>query len=80
PHRHITGLLTPVLGSHLLTPPCSGCCDNQLNPPFMPASLLDSQFATLQPLENDEVGHVFDVTDSPAQIADAAARWLSERS
>ncbi|MHD0149974.1 hypothetical protein ACQX5E_05245, partial [Corynebacterium diphtheriae] len=33
PHRHITGLLTPVLGSHLLTPPCSGCCDNQLNPP-----------------------------------------------
>lgn len=47
---------------------------------FMPASLLDSQFATLQPLENDEVGHVFDVTDSPAQIADAAARWLSERS
>ncbi|MBG9329034.1 gluconokinase [Corynebacterium belfantii] len=47
---------------------------------FMPASLLDSQFATLQPLENDEVGHVFDVADSPAQIADAAARWLSERS
>ncbi|MGP3701838.1 hydrogenase/urease maturation nickel metallochaperone HypA [Corynebacterium diphtheriae] len=39
PHRHITGLLTPVLGSHLLTPPCSGCCDNQLNPPFIPASV-----------------------------------------
>ncbi|MBH5295247.1 gluconokinase [Corynebacterium ulcerans] len=46
---------------------------------FMPASLLDSQFATLEPLENDEVGRVFDVTDSPDQIADSASEWIKTR-
>lgn len=36
---------------------------------FMPAGLLDSQLATLQPLEADEAGLVVDISDSPQQIA-----------
>lgn len=43
---------------------------------FMPASLLDSQLATLEPLEADEAGRVFDVAGSPAAIADASHGWL----
>ncbi|MFC3999025.1 gluconokinase [Nocardiopsis sediminis] len=36
---------------------------------FMPAGLLDSQQATLEPLEDDEAGITIDVSDSAAQVA-----------
>ncbi len=45
---------------------------------FMPASLLQSQFDTLEPLEADEAGRVFDVHDPPEEIARQAALWLEE--
>ena len=42
---------------------------------FMPVALLDSQFATLEPLEADEAGIVVDVAGSPAQhAAEVSAR------
>lgn len=37
---------------------------------FMPASLLQSQLDTLEPLEEDEQGGVFDVAEPPDVIAD----------
>jgi gluconokinase len=43
---------------------------------FMPASLLDSQFATLEPLEDDEHGFVVDVDQSVDQIVEAAVAGL----
>lgn len=43
---------------------------------FMPTSLLDSQFATLELLGDDEAGRVFDVAVSPVRITDEAAAWL----
>jgi gluconokinase len=43
---------------------------------FMPASLLDSQFATLEPLEEDERGFVVDVDQSVDQIVEAAVAGL----
>ena len=43
---------------------------------FMPTSLLDSQFATLELLGDDEAGRVFDVAVSPSDITDEAAAWL----
>jgi len=43
---------------------------------FMPASLLDSQLATLEDLGDDEAGRVFDIADSPEQLAADAAAWL----
>ncbi|MEZ3179001.1 gluconokinase [Streptomyces pimonensis] len=43
---------------------------------FMPAALLDSQFATLQPLEPDEAGVAVDVTGSPEEISGRAAAAL----
>ena len=36
---------------------------------FMPASLLDSQYATLEELRTDELGAVVDIAGSPAEIA-----------
>ncbi|MFC5281052.1 NADP-dependent phosphogluconate dehydrogenase [Arcanobacterium canis] len=36
---------------------------------FMPASLIQSQFSTLEPLEADEEGEVIDVTNTPSAIA-----------
>jgi gluconokinase len=39
---------------------------------FMPTALLDSQFATLQPLEADEAGVAVDVSGSPEEIAERA--------
>lgn len=42
---------------------------------FMPPSLLESQEATLEALEPDERGIVFDVTDTPLQIAAAFLVW-----
>jgi gluconokinase len=43
---------------------------------FMPASLLDSQFATLEPLADDEQGLVVDVDQSVDQIVEAAVTGL----
>ncbi|MET8946519.1 gluconokinase [Streptomyces sp. NPDC004542] len=45
---------------------------------FMPTALLDSQFATLEPLQADEAGVVVDVSGSPEAITDRAARALDE--
>ncbi|MDN3270050.1 gluconokinase [Streptomyces sp. MA15] len=44
---------------------------------FMPTALLDSQFATLQPLEPDETGIAVDVAGSPEEIAERAAAALT---
>ena len=43
---------------------------------FMPASLLDSQLATLEPLQQGERGKLFDIAKHPAAIAADAAAWL----
>jgi gluconokinase len=43
---------------------------------YMPASLLDSQLATLEPLEAGEPGVVLDATLPPLRIVEDAARWL----
>ncbi|KUF13532.1 gluconokinase [Streptomyces silvensis] len=45
---------------------------------FMPTKLLDSQFATLQPLGADEAGVGVDVAGTPEEIADRAAAALAE--
>src|SRR5690606_6175566 len=45
---------------------------------FMPTALLDSQFATLQPLERDETGVAVDVTGSPEEITARAVAALAE--
>ncbi|MXM63578.1 gluconokinase [Streptomyces sp. HUCO-GS316] len=45
---------------------------------FMPRSLLDSQFATLQPLAADEPGVAVDVSGSPEEITERAAKALDE--
>ncbi|RZU28591.1 gluconokinase [Streptomyces sp. BK022] len=44
---------------------------------FMPTALLDSQFATLQPLQADEAGVAVDVSGSPEEIAERAAEALA---
>ncbi|WP_367324302.1 gluconokinase [Streptomyces sp. HUAS ZL42] len=44
---------------------------------FMPHALLDSQFATLQPLGADEAGVAVDVSGSPQEITDRAAKALA---
>ena len=43
---------------------------------FMPTALLDSQFATLQPLQEDESGVAVDVSGSPAEITERAVAAL----
>ncbi len=43
---------------------------------FMPASLLDSQFATLEPLAQDEVGTTIDVARPLHDIVDDLVRML----
>ncbi|MGW0776121.1 gluconokinase [Streptomyces sp. NPDC002835] len=43
---------------------------------FMPTALLDSQFATLQPLEDDEAGVAVDVSGSPEEITERAVAAL----
>ncbi|WEH42650.1 gluconokinase [Streptomyces sp. NBC_01218] len=43
---------------------------------FMPTALLDSQFATLQPLEADEAGVEVDVAGTPQEITDRAVAAL----
>lgn len=44
---------------------------------FMPAALLDSQLADLQPLDPDEPGVTLDVAHTPEELAEAAQRSLS---
>lgn len=44
---------------------------------FMPTALLDSQFATLQPLQADEAGVAVDVSGSPEEITERAAEALA---
>lgn len=43
---------------------------------FMPTALLDSQFATLQPLEADEAGVRVDVAGGPDEITERAVTAL----
>ncbi|MFE1770555.1 gluconokinase [Streptomyces sp. NPDC059008] len=43
---------------------------------FMPTALLDSQFATLEPLGPDEAGAAVDVSGTPQQIAGRAVAAL----
>jgi gluconokinase len=43
---------------------------------FMPPALLDSQFATLEPLESDEAGLAVDVSGTPEEIAGRAVAAL----
>ncbi|MEU8979655.1 gluconokinase [Streptomyces sp. NPDC048309] len=43
---------------------------------FMPTALLDSQFATLQPLEADEAGVAVDVSGGPGEITERAVAAL----
>ncbi|MEV0266279.1 gluconokinase [Streptomyces sp. NPDC050617] len=43
---------------------------------FMPTALLDSQFATLQPLGADEAGVAVDVAGTPEEIAERAVAAL----
>lgn len=44
---------------------------------FMPATLVDSQFATLEPLGADEAGAPIDGTQTPEEIVDEALRLLN---
>ena len=46
---------------------------------FMPASLLDSQFAILEPLEPEEHGVEIDVDQSVDVIVDQAAAYVADR-
>lgn len=45
---------------------------------FMPVSLVDSQFATLEPLGPDETGATVDGTRTPEEIVEDALRRLDE--
>ncbi len=44
---------------------------------FMPADLLNSQFDTLENLESDEAGEIFDIAESPRAVIDRIAEWLN---
>ena len=44
---------------------------------FMPASLLQSQLETLEPLEADEIGFALDIARAPEELAREAARLLA---
>jgi carbohydrate kinase (thermoresistant glucokinase family) len=43
---------------------------------FMPSSLLDSQISTLEPIEVDEKGREFDISNPVSQIVDEVIAWL----
>ncbi|MFJ4835614.1 gluconokinase [Streptomyces sp. NPDC088747] len=45
---------------------------------FMPTALLDSQFATLQPLAPDEAGVAVEVTGDPGDITERAVAALAD--
>ena len=42
----------------------------------MPSSLLDSQISTLEPIEVDEKGREFDISNPVSQIVDEVIAWL----
>ena len=44
---------------------------------YMPASLLASQLATLEPLGSDEPGFEIEAGQSPSEIAAAIIRWVA---
>jgi gluconokinase len=44
---------------------------------FMPPALLQSQFETLEPLENDESGALVDVAETPDEVVEAALAGLA---
>lgn len=46
---------------------------------FMPLSLLESQFTTLEPLDDDENGVAISVSGTPAQVLQAALAALEAR-
>jgi carbohydrate kinase (thermoresistant glucokinase family) len=46
---------------------------------FMPASLLDSQLATLEPLGQDEPGVTIDISADPAELTSAIVQALAGR-
>lgn len=46
---------------------------------YMPVTLLDSQIATLEPLEADESGLVLDVALAPDELTREAVAWLRTR-
>jgi carbohydrate kinase (thermoresistant glucokinase family) len=46
---------------------------------FMPPALLDTQLATLEPLQVEESGVVLDIASSPDRIAADAAAWVWSR-
>lgn len=46
---------------------------------FMPATLLASQLATLEPLQPDEAGVALDVIAPVTDLAEAAAQWIEAR-
>lgn len=41
---------------------------------YMPATLLDSQLATLEPLQDDEAGIVLDIAQAPTQLVQQVLR------
>ncbi len=45
---------------------------------FMPLTLLDSQFADLEPLQPDEQGVVLDIRHTPQELAEQAALALAD--
>jgi gluconokinase len=46
---------------------------------FMPAALIDSQFATLEPLQADERGDVLDVSQSIDDLVHQAVTLLTAK-
>ena len=45
---------------------------------FMPTTLLDSQLATLEPLQDDEAGIVLDIVSTPEELVEAAIAALPQ--
>ena len=45
---------------------------------FMPTSLIDSQYATLEPLTTDEVGITLNFDASREELTTKAATWLTD--
>lgn len=45
---------------------------------FMPPALLDSQVATLEPLQDDEKGLVLNISSPALELADSAQLWIKK--
>jgi gluconokinase len=52
---------------------------SQRNHEYMPQALLDSQFATLEPLEADEAGAVVDLSQTPDEIVGRIKKEIGQR-